>query len=259
MTTYPGQFAFPNQTNNKSIMFLLKIFLSAQVLVLSSFFLFPNPTEANTNKPSRNYKSPPPQKIAQRRSVGSGARSLSCQTLFAKNSLTLLVPQEEVVHYTVSRSPSFYVYAQAESTVPLIFNLVIPDPTANNPVIERTLTIEQSGLHEIKLPTEIKLETDVVYFWQIGIPCSNNPQEIDQVIKAAVKKVRVDAKLAHQLKLANSPLEEAQIYASSGIWYDSLSFALKQAQSSSKSVDYVQKLGQEIGIDLEVEYLSGNN
>ena len=237
-------------------MFFLKIFLSAQVLVLSSFFLFPIPTEAHTNS-SRNYNSPS-RKIAQRRTVASGSRSLSCQTLFPKNSLTLLVPEEEVVHYTVSSSPSFYVYAQTASTVPLIFNLVIPDPTANNPVIERTLVIEQPGLHEIKLPPEIELETDVVYFWQIGIPCSNNPQEIDQVIKAAVQKVRVDTILAHQLELANSPLEKAQIYSSSGIWYDSLNFALKQAQSSSRSVDYVQKLGQEIGIDLEIKYLSGS-
>ena len=236
------------------MMFLLKIFLSAQVLVLSSFFLFLVPTEANTN-PSRNYNSRSP-KIAQRRSVGSGSRSLSCQTLFPKNSLTLLVPEEEVVHYTVSSSPSFYVYAQTASTVPLIFNLVIPDPTAKNPVIEGTLVIDRPGLHEIKLTPEIELETDVVYFWQIGIPCSNNPQEIDQVIKAAVQKVPVDPKLAHQLQLANSDREKAQIYSSSGIWYDSLSFALKQAPSSSKSVDYVLKLGQEIGIDFESKYLS---
>ena len=236
---------------------LPKIGLITRFLVLPSFFLglISYLTQASL---LGDYNPRTPENIDQRTTVGSGSRSLSCKKLFPKNSLTLLVPKEEVVHYTVSSSPSFYLYAQASSNVSLIFNLVIPDPTANNPIIERTLMIEQPGLHEIKLPAEVELQTDQIYLWQIGIPCSNNPQEIDQVIKAAVKKVYVSPKLAHQLELADSPLPKAQIYASSGIWYDAFSLAAQKAPSSSTAANYAQKLGQEVGIKLENSYFSSS-
>ena len=236
---------------------LPKIGLITRFLVLSSFFLVPISHLAQASLLG-DYNPRPPENIDQRTTVGSGSRSLSCQKLFPKNSLTLLVPKEEVVHYTVSSSPSFYLYAQASETVPLIFNLVIPDPTANNPILEGTLVIEQPGLHEIKLPAEVELETGQIYLWQIGIPCKNNPQEIDQVIKAAVKKVRIDPELAHQLELADSPLPKAQIYASSGIWYDAFSLAAQKAVVSATAANYVQKLGQEAGIKLKNTYFSSS-
>ena len=224
--------------------------------LIFSFCLFPLATLANTSKSSRTYNATSSERIAQKRTVGSGSRS-NCQSLFEKKSLTLLVPPEQVVHYTTSSKPSFYLYAQASSTVPLIFNVVIPDPLANNPVVEEmALIIEQPGIIQIKLPAEVELEAERVYHWQIGIPCKNNPQQIDQVLKAPIKLVPLSAQLSNQLELADSPLKQAQIYASSGIWYDAFNLAIEQAQSTSESVDYVQQLGQDIEVNLEKGYLS---
>ncbi len=168
----------------------------------------------------------------------------------------MLVPESRVVHYTTRSQPSFYLYAQETSNIPLKFNLVIPDPTAKNPIAEGTLVIEQTGLYELKLPADVKLETGQIYLLQVGIPCSNEPEQIDQVLRAAVQKVPVSAQLSTQLELANSPLEKAQSYASSGIWYDAISLGIKQAQTSSESTNYVQQLIQEVGISLERRYFS---
>ena len=240
-------------------MFFAKKDLLTRVLTLSSFFLFPIPAIANTNtNKSRNYNPPSSEKIDQRRTVGSGSRS-HCQSPLVKDSLTLLVPSEEVVHYTTSSNPSFYVYAKTSVTVPLRFDLVIPEPINDNPLVEKILPISRPGVYQIKLPTQVKLETERVYVWQIGIPCSNNPQQINQVLQAAVKRVPVSDQLAHRLQLADSPLEEAQIYASSGIWYDALSSADDQDPEPAKSVNYVQILVQEVGIKLETRYLSSFN
>ena len=237
-------------------MFRSKIGLTITLLTLSCFL--PLISKLAVASLLEGYNPPTTsESIDQRTTVGSGTRSLSCQKLFKKGSLTLLVPPEEIVHHTVSSHPSFYLYAQATSTVPLKFSLVIPEPTAKNPIVEGTLVIERPGVYQIQLPAEVELETGQVYLWRIGIPCGDNPQKIEQVIKAAVKRVPVSAQLSTQLELANSPLEKAQSYASSGIWYDAFSLAVKQAQYSSESVDYVRKLGQEVvGINLETQFFS---
>ena len=146
--------------------------LLTRVLTLSSVFLGPIATVADANNLLGSYNPPPPEKVDQRRTLGSGSRS-NCQSPLVKDSLTLLVPSEAVVHYTSSNNPSLYFYAQTASTVPLIFNLVIPEPNNDNPIVEETLVIEQPGIQQIKLPAEVELETNQVYLWQIGLPCGN--------------------------------------------------------------------------------------
>lgn len=205
--------------------------------LLFFFFTLLLPFKAEASDLLNDYVPRNPQReIDQRRTSGSGL-GYGCGNIFPRKSLTLLVPEEEVVYYTTKDNPSFYLYAQAASTVPLKFNLVIPEPNVNNPIAEKTLVIEQPGLHEIKLPADVKLETDRIYFWQIGIPCKDNPQKMAQVLRAAVKRIPVSVQLTERLKSTDMFLKKAKFYAEEGIWYDALdlSFPLYQYNSSSLS------------------------
>lgn len=185
-------------------------------------------------------EAPPPEKVDQRRTVGSGSRS-DCQNIFPENGLKLLVPEEKVVHYTALSQPNFYVYARMKSPIDLVFNLVIPDINADNPIIQKPLTISQPGVKQIKLPTNVKLKTGQIYLWQIGIPCKNNPERMAQALRAAVKKIPLDPDLENQLEQANSTKERMEIYQNRQIWYDLLDL-VKQNSSSEELAQYIEEL-----------------
>lgn len=163
------------------------------------------------------------KKTSQRRSVAGGTRSPRCQTSFANEDLTLIVPQEKVVHRTATNNPSFFVYSQVSTKAPIIFTLV--DPEVAEPLVEKSLAIEKPGYYKIKLPSSVKLEPHKVYLWHIAIPCSNNPNLFQEVLEAAVEYIPLSVALSTQLERANSPLEKSQIYAQEGIWYDALDLA----------------------------------
>ena len=231
-------------------MFTIAKSLSTEILIISSCFLLAAPVIANTKKTNRSYNPPSSEEIEQKRTVGSGSRS-QCSSPFENNTLTLLVPPEEKVHYTTTSNPSLYFYATKSAAIPLKFNLVIPEPINKNPLIETILLIEHPGIYKINLPNNIKLANNQIYLWQIGIPCNNNPENINQVLQAAIERVKLSDQFNNQLKFTHSSLERAKIYANSGIWYDALNYALQKSRDSSKSVTYAQKLGKEIGITLE--------
>ena len=174
-------------------MFFSKIGLTITVLTFSSLLtLISNLAKANNI--FGNYNPPTTKEVDQTRISGSGSRGL-CQNPIPKDSLILLIPEEEIAHQTISSNPSFYFYAKTAPTVPLKFNLIIPEPNANNPITKKTLKLKQPGLHKIELPSSIELEYDQIYLWQIGIPCSNNTARLSQVLRGAVKRVPLSEEL----------------------------------------------------------------
>ena len=192
----------------------------------------------------RYTSSPTAKKVYQRRNAVGGSRS-DCQSPLAKNSLTLLVPEEKVVHQTATNHPSFLFYAQAASTIPLEFTLVDPDVT--EPLVEEPLYVKQQGYHQVTLPESVKLEPNQTYLWHIAIPCANDPENFWSVLAAAVEYVPLSAKITQKLQHTDADLEKAQIYASNGIWYDAIDFA-NRARSELKSSTYWQQLLSDINI-----------
>ena len=238
-------------------MFFLKRSLSTKILILSSLFLLliSTKTVANSNEPNRIFNPPPPKRvkrIKQNRTIGSGSRS-KCNNPLKNKSMTMFVPEMNIVHYTTSSNPSFYLDIKEipSKNTQFLFKLVSPDPLANNPIVEETFFIEETGIKELKLPPQVELEIGKVYLWLIVVPCANNPEEVAQVLRAAVERLPISWQLSNQLQVADSPENQAQIYAKEGIWYDTLSFSLQESQYSTESINYVKQLGQEVGINLE--------
>ena len=122
------------------------------------------------------YNASKPDKVSQKRTVGSGSRGGNpCQSSWQKDSLVLLVPEAEVVHLTANSSPSLYFYARIDTKPSTVkFNLVNPVERSQNPLVQKTITIDKSGIYRIDLEDSIELAPNELYLWQIGIPCENN-------------------------------------------------------------------------------------
>lgn len=217
---------------------LLKLNLTSKLIIISSFLLYLiNPT-TKAEEISIEYNPPSEEKteeVDQNRTVGSGSRS-NCQSLFKRNSLTLLIPEAEIAHQTVSSNPTLYFYARETSKVPLTVNLVIPEPKIDNPIFTRTITIERPGIQQIQVPSSVKLEYHKIYLWQLGIPCRNNTAKLNQILIGAIKRISPSEELVYRLKKVDNPFLKSKVYAEHGIWYDALDWA-----QNKKNRAYISK------------------
>lgn len=172
------------------------------------------------------YNASRPERVSQKRTVGSGSRGgNSCQSSWQKDSLVLLVPEAEVVHLTANSSPSLYFYAQIDENPSTVkFNLVNPVERSQNPLVQKTITINESGIYRIDLEDKIELDTNELYLWQIGIPCQGDSDRYHQILRAGIKQIEISESLKREIKSAESN-RKTEIYAEQGLWYDALNFA----------------------------------
>jgi hypothetical protein len=189
------------------------------------------------------YNASRPERVSQKRTVGSGSRSgNSCQSSWEKDSLVLLVPEAEVVHLTANSSPSLYFYARIDENPSTVkFNLVNPVKRSQNPLVQKTITIDKSGIYRIDLEDKIELDTNELYLWQIGIPCENNSDRFQQILRAGIKKIEMSESLKREIESAEST-RKTEIYAEQGLWYDAL--------NSAEGEDFQQLITQ-VNIDFE--------
>lgn len=169
--------------------------------------------------------------VEQRRTLGSGTRS-QCQVTFQPNTITLLVPEDKVVHKTASSQPSFYVQTKTGSKTPLNFTLV--DPKISQPVAESLITVSKPGIKKIELPDQVRLEQDKVYLWYLGVPC-NNGSEYQEVLTSSVEFVPTSTIVRNELRSSDKN-DIVGIYAENGYWYDALEVSLKEDSPSFKQL-----------------------
>jgi hypothetical protein len=171
--------------------------------------------------------------VEQRRTLGSGTRS-QCQITFPPNSVTLLVPDENVVHKTANSQPSFYVQTTvARSKTPLNFTLV--NPNVSEPVAQSIVTVSKPGTQKIELPSQIQLEQNTIYLWYVGVPCGGD-SEYQEILTSSVEFVPASATI--QKKLQNNSTEVlnmANVYAENGYWYDALDILLNNTSSNNSA------------------------
>lgn len=193
----------------------LKVSLISGILVLSSL-----PSLA-ANRWLRNFPvSSNPKKVYQKNKTTVGGSRFYCQNPMGDKNLELVIPEESVVHLTASESPSFYYYSEGGVNDSLIFSLVDLDKT--EPLVEKPLIVSKAGYHKISLPPEVKLKSGKTYIWNIAIPCSNDPENFREVLRAGVKYMSPSSKLTKKIQDASSEDEKIQIYTEEGIWYDAI-------------------------------------
>ena len=200
---------------------LLKVF--STILILNCYIFISNIASANL---LGNFQvSKKTTKVHQRRTIGSGSRSSCVASITTANGIELLVPNLSIAHQTRSPNPSLYLYSRTSQSISITFTLI--EPKTPQPLMEKIIPIEKTGITEISLPPDLKLENDRVYMWYVAIPCKNTPQQYQTVLNAGIERVDIHPRIATKLSNSNSNLEKIEIYKANGLWYETIDLVIK--------------------------------
>jgi hypothetical protein len=155
-----------------------------------------------------------------RRSAAS--RSGSC--VQGAQTLTAIVPEVDP-QLTTAGHPTFFIYVPQNSAQALEFKLLLHDDHSGQPLYIKTLKPNtMARIVSISLPSGAdgpSLEVGKEYDWNFSVVCDQQSRDKDVAVGGSVERIQPDPNLVTQL--ANLlPIEQADLYATSGIWMDSL-------------------------------------
>lgn len=155
--------------------------------------------------------------------------------------VTLLTPPE-YVGQTAAKQTEVFLYFKEKPAVDLPIYLTLSRYDESRAIIEKQIKIENKGITQIQLP--IELEVGLVYQWSVTLVCSPHPKRIDEneEVSGLIERVIIPKPLTQKINQA-SEWEQAKIYASLGIWHESLQLTQNSPQFSD--------LLEQVGIHLE--------
>ena len=164
----------------------------------------------------------PPRRGTPKRREGAGTRG-SCLT--GTKPVTPLIPIDQF-GTTVSSQPTFFWYvppksAQASDDSAKSAEFSLYDK--NNTLIKTwTFALSgYSGIASFTLPDPTLLQMDQEYTWQFSVICDAEAPSKNPFVEGIVQRVQPSEALNRKLAVA-TPNDQASLFASSGIWYDSL-------------------------------------
>ncbi len=189
------------------------------------------PTLQSPAKPiqvSQSFK--PPRRGTPSITAGGATRSRNC--LAPNQSVTAILPKDNW-GITVTGRPTFLVYVPATTAQSAEF--VIKDAQEND-LYRTTLSLTQnkSQIVALRLPESApELKVGQEYMWYFAVACEPKNRFADVFIRALVQRIEPDTSLNNQLRQAQGR-DLVNVYANSGIWYDSLATLLDlQAKNPS--------------------------
>ena len=183
-----------------------------------------HPAQAEYKKPKKQSNDAPSSQstgIAATRGVCNPANN---KTKANSATLTALAPYGHVGQ-SASTNPTFTWYVPDRESYPVEFWLYESDPNGyhgKGKQVYQTRLISSAGIMTHSLPTEISLVPDQTYVWQVAIICNSNSPSQSLVVNNQVEIVEVDPTATSQLNSTEDPITKANIYATSGLWYDAI-------------------------------------
>ncbi len=194
----------------------------------------------------------PPEGNAPYQTRGGASRGeVACteNTSEAKQQFIPLTPTSSY-GLTVAEHPVFFAYVPSTSAQTAFFSL---SDEQGEVYYQTTLPIPTTGgLVEVTLPDTLPpLEVGKPYQWGMAILCSGRLRPDSPFISSWVKRIESSADFANQLQAA-SPLEQAALYGTHGIWYDMLATLaeLRKAQPTDPTLSTNwEQLLHSVGLD----------
>ncbi|MBN3898605.1 MAG: DUF928 domain-containing protein [Nostoc sp. NOS(2021)] len=183
-----------------------------------------------------------PGKRTEAGSRGCGQDINKLQTSSQKR-LTALVPvyskSELVFGTTIAKHPSFLFYVPYASDF-ASGEFVLEDEAQNQTIYKTSLT-GTPGVVNLRLPSKAApLEIGKQYRWYFNIYCQKDNQIIANV-EGYVKREQLNPALKTQLEKA-TPLQQVNLYAANGIWYEALSAASELRRTNSQDTSWTALL-----------------
>nr|WP_277882590.1 DUF928 domain-containing protein [Microcoleus sp. FACHB-68] len=155
---------------------------------------------------------------APARTTGGGSRGSSC-VAEGETPLIALMPTRNNVGTTVAAHPSLFWYIPQTRAQLAEFVLI---NSQGDEVYLATVTLAGTpGILKFSLSETVALEIGQDYLWQFAIICDSQDRESDVFVRGLLQRRELSRNLQNQLKSATG-LEQAKVYASAGIWHDSL-------------------------------------
>jgi hypothetical protein len=227
---------------------LLTVFLAACLLPIALPML---PASA-----APGYK--PPNRKAAQRTESTGRRSSTVKSCAQDLAvpLTLLTPAAtaDSIPETTLAEPPLFLYLTKPKT--LVMTLM-EHPTLGSPVKGVTkkwtesIAVEQTGIIQLPYPTgQPPLEIGKTYSWRVEIDCGANLPEKQRYTgqtESVLSRVEAPRSLQMRVKSATSPRQRADIYATAGLWTETLvstAEAMSNGQDPAAEKDLLALLEQ---------------
>ena len=197
---------------------------------------------------------PPPPTIGVPREGGRGAgsRGPACKRY---ENVTALVPFTKTKVQTIQwglttvKHPTVWFYAPQGLAANIPLEFVLQDEAGQN----RFRTVVQTsnvpkGVFSLSLPaTADPLQLGKLYRWSISIYCDPEALDIPITVEGNVKRIALSNSVQNQLAATQSILEQANLYATEGVWYDALTTlgeSLRQSEGSESIMAWKDLLQQ---------------
>jgi len=151
---------------------------------------------------------------------------------------------------TIDERPTFFLYVPPTQAKEGNFSLQDPE---QNQIYSTKLSLPATGgVISISLPSTVSaLEMGKNYMWFVEINCFGEYDPDNPTIIGGVHRTQVNPTLARALEATSTYHERAEVYARSGIWYDSLSnlaAALKSQPEDATLVSSWEELLTSVGL-----------
>ena len=185
------------------------------------------PSGRTTSTGPRDYNPPPDQPVPIGSTTSTGTRGGGKCESSKGPALTVLAPQKQV-GLTASTHPTFAWFVPDAKPLPMEFSLYKYGPNKKIKPVQPLLKLTSSpGIMQLSLPEDGPgLTVGQRYLWQVAIFCNPNHPSTALVARAEIQAVDVSPTLAKTLSTTQAPLERANLYAKSSLWYDALREAL---------------------------------
>jgi len=186
--------------------------------------------------------------------AGGGTRGGWCEgdMAWADDALIPMVPKNNVSTFAGDQASLWIVAAPefSESKAEIFVRSMQTNETVY--VEEATLgDLSAEPVIQVDLPAvnsagEPLLAADESYFWEFAIICDTGAREMDYFVRGLLQPVDPSAALSAQLETATTAEEQAALYASEGIWQETLAAAIRL---SNDNPELLAELLTSVGLD----------
>jgi hypothetical protein len=139
-------------------------------------------------------------------------------------SAIALIPTSQEAQLTTSKNPTLFFYVPQTAQPIQGLELTLRDDESVTPVYKKTFkSVKQGGIVSIPIPAEeAALTTGKEYTWGFSLVCDFRSRDQDLYLEGKIEVVE-DDNITHQIEQTTQPLDQAVLYATAGLWENSLS------------------------------------
>jgi hypothetical protein len=167
-------------------------------------------------------------------------------------SLAAIMPNRDNTGKTTLANPQLLIFIS--QTKAKSGELVITDGTNREVYFAAYSLPQQPGIIQVTIPAKATLKPNQTYNWTFMVVCNPDYRNYDHFIKGQITYTEPNSDLQKQLQ-GYSPLEKAEKYAESGLWFETVVFLKEIRRTDPKQwQERWRELLQSVGLENLANY-----